>query len=81
MKISSLADVHDAIGEIQRKQGSDRTLRNLNRIKGFLECMKHYEQLVKVFLNVSIVPYIWVGECLKGRGELLSAACDLILIG
>ncbi len=61
MKISSLTDVHDAIREIQQKQGSDRKLQNLNRIKAFLEGMKQYEQLVKVFLNVSpFVAYVWV---------------------
>ncbi len=63
MKISSLTDVYDAIREIQQKQVSDKKLQNLNRIKAFLEGMKQYEQLVKVFLNVSpIVAYIWVSE-------------------
>ncbi len=61
MKVSRLTDVHDAIRKIQQKQGSEKKLQNLNRIKAFLEGMKQYEELVKVFLNVSdTVAFIWV---------------------
>jgi hypothetical protein len=61
MKISSLADVHGAIRKLQQKQGSERKLQNLNRLKAFLEGMQQYEQLIKVFLNASnMVAYIWV---------------------
>ncbi len=72
MKISTLDDVHDSMRKIQEKQGSEKKLRNLNRIKVFLEGMRQYEQLVKVFLNVSsVVAFVWV--C-GASGELLR--CD-----
>jgi predicted metal-dependent HD superfamily phosphohydrolase len=76
MKISSLTDVYDAIREIQQKQGSDKKLQNLNRIKAFLEGMKQYEQLVKVFLNVSsFVAFIWVSDAAQNRDK---EAADLM---
>jgi hypothetical protein len=69
MKISTLDDVHDSMRKIQEKQGSEKKLRNLNRMKVFLEGMRQYEQLVKVFLNVSsVVAFVWVCEA---SGELL----------
>jgi hypothetical protein len=48
MKISTLSDVHDSMRKIQEKQGSEKKLWNLNRMKVFLQGMQQYEQLVKV---------------------------------
>jgi hypothetical protein len=80
MKISSLDDVHEAMRKIQQKQGSERKLRNLNRMKVFLEGMRQYEELVKVFLNVSsVVAFVWVSvtfdELLGGKSSRTANVC------
>ena len=58
---STLEDVHREIANIQKAQESERNLRNLTRIKGFLEGMAQYGEIVEIFLNVSdIVAFVWV---------------------
>lgn len=59
--ITSLEDVQKTIARIQDAQGSERRMRNLTRIKGFVEAMEQYGRVVEVFLNVSeIIAFIWV---------------------
>ena len=59
--VTSLADVHVTIAHIQEVQGSERRMRNLTRIKAFLEAMEQYGKIVEVFLNVSdILAFVWV---------------------
>ncbi len=71
IEITSLADVHQAIGKIQTQQATEKRLRNLNRIKGFLEFMRQYEQVVKVFLNVSqTVAFVWVRARLQRANQV-----------
>jgi hypothetical protein len=70
MEVSSLADVMASIRTIQLQQGFDKKLQNLNRIKPFIEGMKQYEELVKVFLNVStMVAFVWVSKGVVNADE------------
>lgn len=60
-RLTSLEDLHDTINQIQNTQGSERRMRNLTRIKGFLEAMEQYSKVVEVFLNASdILAFVWV---------------------
>ena len=59
--ITSLADVQETIAHIQEIQGSERKMRNLTRIKAFLEAMEQYGKILEVFLNVSdFLAFVWV---------------------
>ena len=58
----TLKDVQDAIEKIQGKHGANRKARNMNKVKAFLEAMRHVGQIVEVFLNASeFVCFVWVG--------------------
>lgn len=60
-RFSTLEDVHAEISKIQKAQEPDRRLRNLPRIKAFLEGMEQFGKIIEVFLNVSdIVAFVWV---------------------
>ena len=63
---TSLKDVQKTIDRIQQTQGSERKMRNLTRIKAFLEAMDQYGKVVEVFVNVNVIAFVWVG------GQLLS---------
>ncbi|EPS38655.1 hypothetical protein H072_7601 [Dactylellina haptotyla CBS 200.50] len=57
---TDLPQVKKAIQQIQDRIGPNGKLRNLNRIKKFLEGMKQIEQLVQIFLNVhEVVAFVW----------------------
>ena len=59
--VTSLEDVQETIDNIQEIQGSQRKMRNLTRIKAFLEAMEQYGKVIEVFLNVSdILAFVWV---------------------
>ncbi len=59
--VTSLEDVQETIANIQENQGSQRKMRNLTRIKAFLEAMEQYGKVIEVFLNVSdILAFVWV---------------------
>ena len=61
--ITSLEDVQETIARIQDAQGSEGRMRNLTRIKGFVEAMEEYGKVVEVFLNVSdIIAFVWVSR-------------------
>lgn len=58
---TSLRDVQKTIVNIQSTQGSERKMRNLTRIKAFLEAMEQYGKIVEVFLNTSeFLAFVWV---------------------
>jgi hypothetical protein len=60
-KLSTLDDLKLSILAIQEKQASERKMKNLTRLKSFLEAMEQYDEVVKVFLNTSdILAFIWV---------------------
>jgi hypothetical protein len=59
--LSSLEAVKTEIQLIQARFGSEKKLRNLNRLTVFLDIMKQIEELAQIFLNVSeIVAFVWV---------------------
>ena len=62
-QFTTLEEVHDVIHQIQETHGSERRMRNVNRIKSFLEAMEQYGQVIEVFLNVTdILAFIWVSR-------------------
>ena len=61
--ITSLEDVQKTILQIQNTQGSQSQMRNLTRIKAFVEAMEQYGKVVEVFLNTSsILAFVWVRQ-------------------
>jgi hypothetical protein len=60
-EFSTLEDLQDAINTIQRKQASEKKLRNLTRLRSFLETMEQYGKVIEVFVNTSsFIAFIWV---------------------
>ena len=60
-QFTSLEDVEKAIADLQRKQAATKTLRNLNRLKPFLDAIEQYGKVIEIFVNASImVAFIWV---------------------
>jgi len=54
-------EVLQVVDDIQREHGPKRTLKNMQRIGGFLEAMDHLGKSIEVFLNVhELVCFIWV---------------------
>ena len=57
----TLKDVHDTIKAIQKTQASEKRMRNMNRLKGFLEAMQNYAQMIDALLNSTIyLGFVWV---------------------
>jgi hypothetical protein len=60
-KFSTLEDFQAAIVAIQTRQSSVRKMRNLARLRCFLEAMDQYGKVIEVFVNASeLVCFIWV---------------------
>ncbi len=60
-EFSTLEDFQAAIFAIQNRQSSVRKMRNLTRLKCFLEAMDQYAKVIEVFVNASeLVCFIWV---------------------
>jgi hypothetical protein len=60
-KFSTLEDFQAAIVAIQNRQSSVRKMRNLARLRCFLEAMDQYGKVIEVFVNASeLVCFIWV---------------------
>ena len=58
---ATLGDLEDAIAEIEEKHASAKKMRNMARLRYFLEAMGEYSKVIEVFLNCSnLVAYIWV---------------------
>ncbi len=59
---TTLDDLQNAITTIQDKQASEKKMRNLTRLKGFLEGMDEYGKDIEAFLNASeFISFVWVG--------------------
>ncbi|KAI9869334.1 MAG: hypothetical protein M1813_000123 [Trichoglossum hirsutum] len=59
-QVSSLDDVYDTITAIQDEQLPRKTMRNLNRMKPFLEGLDQLGKVLEVFLNTStFVAFVW----------------------
>ena len=59
---NSIEQVYDATEKIQKEQEKSGTLRNLNKIQPYLECMSQYAQTIDTFVQVKpeILAIIWV---------------------
>lgn len=59
--MTTIEELELAVVEIQDRQAAKGDMKNLNRIKGFLEAMKSNSAIIEVFLNVHpFVAFIWV---------------------
>jgi len=63
-KFTSINDVYDATEEIQEQQRKTGTLRDLNRIRPYLECLSQYVDVIEIFIQAKpdVLCLIWVGR-------------------
>lgn len=61
-RITTLADLKDAINTIQKEQVGKHRFRNLTRIKPFLDGLAAYSSIIEQFVQVKpeILAFIWV---------------------
>ncbi|KAL8707590.1 MAG: hypothetical protein Q9220_007431 [cf. Caloplaca sp. 1 TL-2023] len=58
--VCKLQDVYDVVQTIQTRRGNEKTLRNMARLKSFLEAMDQYRLVVEAFLNCTpFMGYVW----------------------
>ncbi|KIX96919.1 uncharacterized protein Z520_07033 [Fonsecaea multimorphosa CBS 102226] len=59
-KHTSLKDVEKAVNEIQKRQEAEKGLRDLTRIRRFLEAMEQFGNVIEVFTNTSdFIAFVW----------------------
>ncbi|KAL1870875.1 hypothetical protein Daus18300_004964 [Diaporthe australafricana] len=60
-EFTTINDVYMAAEEIQSSQARTRTTRNLRKIQPFLECLRHYGEVIETFVQVKpdILALIW----------------------
>jgi hypothetical protein len=59
----NIADFKSSMKEIQDEQASKARMRNMSRLRKFLEGMEQFEKLIEIFLNVSeFVAFVWVSR-------------------
>ncbi|KEF62317.1 uncharacterized protein A1O9_00289 [Exophiala aquamarina CBS 119918] len=59
-KGTTLQDVKKTLVDIEKRQETQRELRNLTRIRGFLDAMEQFGKVIEVFTNSSnMVAFIW----------------------
>lgn len=60
-KFTTLDQLEKVIGDLQKKQHSQRRLQNVIRLKPVLEALSEYGKVVEVFCNSNdIVAFVWV---------------------
>jgi len=60
-QFTTLDDLQGVIATIQDKQASEKKMRNLTRLKKFLEAMDEYGKVIEIFLNSSqFIAFVWV---------------------
>ena len=59
----TIDDIWKAAEHIQDEQGKRRELRNMNKIRPYLDGLRRYEDVIKVLIssNPGILALIWVG--------------------
>ena len=66
-EVTTFDDLKQAIADIQRQQVQRRGLRNLNKIRPFLNSLGQYAQVIEVFVSAKpiFLAFIWVcsSEC------------------
>jgi hypothetical protein len=59
-RFTTLDDVHQAIVDIQARQASRKSMRNLTRVLAFVEAMDQFGKVAEVFLNASnLLAFVW----------------------
>ena len=62
-QLTGLGDLQAAIGKLQDRQAGERKMRNMNRLKSFLEGMEQFGKVIEVFLNASsFLAFVWVSD-------------------
>lgn len=63
----SINDVYKEINDIQEEQGRRGQLRNMKRIKPFLDCLEQYSSVLDTFVQAKpdVLALIWV--CIMSR--------------
>jgi hypothetical protein len=63
-RITTFDDLKVAVATIQKEQAARKGLRNLNKIKPFLNFLSQYAQVLEVFVQVKpeILCFIWVSS-------------------
>jgi hypothetical protein len=57
----NISDVYNALDLIQRQQEKKGTLRNLRRLRPFLDAIDQLSKVLDIFINSSeFISYIWV---------------------
>jgi hypothetical protein len=57
----SLEDVRQTVEALQKKRGDEKRMRNMDRLRVFLEGMEQYRHVVQAFLNCTpFLGYVWV---------------------
>jgi len=60
-QFTDLGDVYKAIDGMQKQQEENGALRNLNRLRPFLDAMDQFGKVLDTFANSSeFVPFVWV---------------------
>ena len=59
----TIEDIWETAEHIQDKQGKRRELGNMNKIRPYLDCLRSYDDIIKVLIssNPGILALIWVG--------------------
>jgi hypothetical protein len=73
-EFTSIDEVYKAAEAIQSAQARKRTTRNLRKIEPFLECLRHYGEVIETFVTVKpdVLALIWVCNTFQNtRLELL----------
>lgn len=68
-EFATINDVYKAVEQIQSAQARTRTTRNLRKIQPFLECLRHYGEVIETFVTVKpdVLALIWVGYMFQFR--------------
>ena len=62
-KVATFNDLKSAVRDIQTEQAGRKSLRNLNKIRPYLDGLEQYAAVIEVFVNSKpdILAFIWVG--------------------
>ena len=63
-RFTTFEDLRDAIKDIQEEQAGRQGLRNLNKIRPFLNSLEQYSRVIEVFVNAKpeILAFLWVSD-------------------
>ncbi|KAA6406931.1 MAG: hypothetical protein FRX48_09229 [Lasallia pustulata] len=76
-KVATFNDLKSAVKDIQTEQAGRKSLRNLNKIRPYLDGLEQYAAVIEVFVNSKpdILAFIWgpIKFCLKIASNFLEA--------